>query len=95
MGFNIDDLRYNFWVNTIGELTKLCNDDPQDKADIDKSTELGREIRRIFAEVRDSCGTPEQKRAKFVLRLTETLRKFEIPEEEIDNAVKQIINQQL
>lgn len=92
---NINDIAYHLLVKGIGEIVKSNASTTEDKADVNNSVALSQEIGRIIAEVRDSSGTSEQKRAKFVLRLTDTLRNFGTPEEEIDTAVKQIINQQL
>lgn len=92
MGFNIDDLRYNVLVSAIGELTKLGCDD-QEKANIDRSTELSREIGRIIAEVRDSNDSPEIKKVKFAAELANALREFGVEEPELDGIVQQTMKQ--
>lgn len=91
MGFNIDDLRYSLLTRGIGEIIKACHNNPDDKEDVEQSVALSQKIGRIVAEVRDSSGTPEQKRAMFVCKMTDTLRKFGTPEEEIDDIVQQIM----
>lgn len=89
---SINDIAYHLLVKGIGEIVKSNANTTEDEADVDYSVALSQEIGHIFAEVRDSCGTPEQKKAMFAFKLTDTLRKFGIPEEEIDNTVKQTIN---
>lgn len=92
MGFNIDDLRYNLLTRGIGEIIKACHNNPDDKEDIERSVQLQQEIRRIIVEVRDSSDTPDQKKAIFAYKLTDTLRKFGTPEGEIDDIVQQMIS---
>lgn len=88
MGFNIVDLKYSLLVNAIGELTKLGCDD-QEKADIDRSTELSQELGRIITEVRDSNDSPEIKKVRFATKLADALRRFGAEESEIDGIVQQ------
>lgn len=92
---NINDIAYHWLVKGISEIVKSNVNTAEDEADIDRYVALSQAIGRIITEVRDSCGTPEQKKVMLALKLANTFRKFEMPEEEIDNAVKQIINQQL
>lgn len=92
MGFNINDLKYNLLTSGIGEIIKACHNNSNDKEDIERSVALSQEIGRIISEVRDSNGTPDQKKAIFAYKLTDILRKFGTPEGEIDDIVQQIIS---